>query len=553
MATRREAEKRTAGTILADSRGARKRFGFGGAPESAITSAPKQADQWFVEFTNITGSINDISAQAQSVSPITIQTTTQPVDRYGKREYIPTRVDFPEVTVTLYDTVDGKTMVFAKDIYAKMFKNSGLSVDAGNMQSTIEDINSGRKFPSGGTTASHKHFDKVTVYHFFGSFDQGNGFIQRIVLVNPVVTSITFSESDYSASALRTIQITLQPENVVFGTPTQPPAVPLWMQEGLEFILEDLSVDNSDFVTSRLRENLRINRELEQFEMDVDAANSARNEINRMNQQRQLADLQKFYQAMKKAENDRNSTNEEKQAAISNFLAARYEMQPIAVSTQMTETAERASTSEIEYKPTDILSQQATAGELHEEIMQRQAAERYEAAQIAAYRGRAFNQTQFQPSTQIPDSFVNNNNPFTPGTLNPGFNQTPTLPGSNMRATVGGDFYSSTDLASSIRNELVTAFFNGRRIDVSNITRDVTQGLLGNSGIGTLSGLSIGSKSRFGVAGDLIRDSLINNVRTSSNATENPNLSNTRTFTNPRTEKQSAISNITNLIRGRLR
>lgn len=552
MATRREAEARTAGTILADSRGARKRFGFGGAPESAITSAPKQSDQWFVEFTNTTGSVNDISGQAQSVSPITINTTTQPIDRYGKREYIPTRVDFSEVTVTFYDTVDGKTMIFAKDIYAKLFKNSGLNVDAGNMEATIEEINSGRKFPAGSPIASHKNFDKVTVYHFFGGFDIGNGFIQRIVLVNPVVTNITFSESDYSQSGLRTISISLQPENVIFGTPTQPPAVPQWMQEGLEFILEDLSVDNSDFVTSRLRENLKFKKEINEVARDADADKMARDAANEANQKKQLADLQKFYQAMKQVENDRNATNEDKERAIADFMTARSAMAPVAVRPEMTETAERAATSNIEYKPVDVASQQKAASDLHTQIMTKQAHNQYAASRMAAQRNEPY-QNQYQPSTEVPNTFVNNNNTFTSNTLDPNINQIPQIGGSTYTSQVGGDFYSSTDLASSIRNELITSFFNGRSPNINNVTRNVTQGILGNSGIGALKGLQIGSKSKFGVAGDLIRDSLINNTRTSNNLKPTSNTPVGGTTSSPKAQKQNAISSLTNLIRGRLR
>lgn len=566
MATRREAEGRTEGTILADSRGARKRFGFGGAPESAITTAPKMADQWFIEFTSTDGTVKDISAQAQSVSPITISTTTQAVDRYGRREYVPTRVDFPEVTVTFYDTVDGKTMVFANDIYSTFFKNSDLNVDSGVQPQTIEDINSGRKLPSSNAGSqipgesstfnsvipSHKNFDKVTVYHFFGSFDNGEGKIQRIVLVNPVVTNMTFSESDYSQSALRTITISLQPENIIFGTPTQPPAVPQWMQEGLEFILEDLSVDNSDFVTSKLRENLRIKRQINEYAMDPDAATAARNAINQQNQQQQLADLQKFYQAMRQAENDRNATDEEKAQAIADFMEARYSMSPVAVRPEMTETAERASTSDIQYRPTDIQSQQAAASELLSNIMSQQASEQMEARRLKYSRGQFYGNT-FEPSTEIPESFVNNSNSFTSGTLIPSLNQSPQLPGSNIAATVGGDFYSSTDLANSLRNELVTAFFNGRSIDLSNVTREVTQGILGNSGIGALSGLQIGSKSKFGVAGDILRDSLINRTRISNNSRPVTSSTINNSTSSPRTQRQSTISSITNLIRGRLR
>lgn len=319
MATRREAEGRTAGTILADSRGARKRFGFGGAPQTPIKSAPKFTDQWFIEFTNTTGSVNNISAQAQSVSPITIQTTTQPVDRYGRREYISTRVDFPEVTVTFYDTVDGKTMIFAKDIYAKFFKNASLGVDGEVMHETIEDINSGRKFPAGSSLASHKHFDKVTVYHFFGSFTTGDGTIQRIVLVNPTVTSITFSESDYSQSSLRTISITLQPENVVFGTPSKNPSVPLWMQEGLEFILEDFDVSKMSEFEKKIIEDLK----LQQLQMNTDNNSIVTTSANIQEQEQALEDLSKYYQELRRIENDPNSTDEDVANARNNFQQIR--------------------------------------------------------------------------------------------------------------------------------------------------------------------------------------------------------------------------------------
>jgi hypothetical protein len=118
---------------------------------------------------------------------------------------------------------------------------------------------------------------------------------------------------------------------------------------------------------------------------------------------------------------------------------------------------------------------------------------------------------------------------------------------------VGSDFYGSRDLASSIRNELVSSFFNGRKIDIGNITRDVTQGILGNSGIGNLTGLSIGSQSRFGIAGDLIRDSLISNSRVSNNARPVGSISTGSTSIAPRDSKQNSIQNIGNLIRRTLR
>ena len=327
-----------AARILADSKGASKRFGFGVGNKKPIKTAPKLTEQWFIEFIDTNDKLKDISAQAQSVSPITIQTTTQPIDRYGKREYIPTRVDFPEVTVTLYDTIDGKTMTFAEDIYAQFFKNAGLSIGSGT--STIEDINSGRHVPLSVKTESHKNFDRVTIYHFFGSFaDGGSGTIQRIVLVNPIVTSITFSESDYTGGSLRTISITLQPENIIFGTPEKDVANPRWIQNGEPTSKDSLSVDNSQTQQQKNRNDLGSTEIPTPSVFEGSTTTETLNvgtivgtsDNERSTTRRTLSDEEKAYvrelqrskSALDAVNNDPNSTEAEKEAALERWQEAK--------------------------------------------------------------------------------------------------------------------------------------------------------------------------------------------------------------------------------------
>ena len=217
--------------IIRDSSGARQKFGFGGEPGSAISSAPKLTNQWFLEFKTTDGkNAEEYSAYAKSVSPITIQTQTQPIDKYGRRIYVPTRVEFPEVSVSLYDKVDGSTMSFAQELYKRYFKNQDMNVDTGLANELNSTTNSGRKIVD--TDDTFRSFSSVTIYHWFG--DQKNGgHAQRIVLVNPVITSITFSNSDYAVSEARVIDITLQPENVVFGAMETESAIPNWMNLGI--------------------------------------------------------------------------------------------------------------------------------------------------------------------------------------------------------------------------------------------------------------------------------------------------------------------------------
>ena len=217
--------------IIRDSSGARQKFGFGGEPGSAISSAPKLTNQWFLEFKTTDGkNAEEYSAYAKSVSPITVQTQTQPIDKYGRRIYVPTRVDFPEVSVSLYDKVDGSTMSFVQELYKRYFKNQDMNVDTGLVNELDSTANSGRKLV--GTDDAFRSFSSVTLYHWFG--DQKNGgHAQRIVLVNPVITSITFSNSDYAVSEARVIDINLQPENVVFGAMESEAAIPNWMNLGI--------------------------------------------------------------------------------------------------------------------------------------------------------------------------------------------------------------------------------------------------------------------------------------------------------------------------------
>jgi hypothetical protein len=217
--------------IVRDSSGAAKKYGFSSSHGTALSSAPKLSDQWFLEFKTTDGkNAEEYSAHAKSVSPITIQTSTQPVDKYGKRVYIPTRVDFPEVTVSLYDKVDGSTMNFVNELYARHFKNSSMNVDTGLADELNSTASHGRKIVE--ADDAFKSFSSITVYHWFGD-QKGGGKAQRIVLVNPVLTSISFSNSDYSSSELRVIDINIQPENVIFGGIETEAAIPSWMNLGL--------------------------------------------------------------------------------------------------------------------------------------------------------------------------------------------------------------------------------------------------------------------------------------------------------------------------------
>jgi hypothetical protein len=260
MAEDRKSAKNTTRRILADSSNAKHRFGFAGEHGSPITSAPKLSDLWFIEFKTVSGLAFDkgvtvdVSALAKSVSHISLMTSSQPIDQYGKRVYIPTRIDFPEVTIQMYDTVDGKMFDLSRDIYSKFFKNQDAKVTSANAEEVLTSPHlHGRKIPDGKHNYYHQHFEKITIYHFFGNLDgpklgsspsslpqnAGHGTIQKIELINPLVTNLTFSSSDYSISELRTVDMTIQPENIRIEK-AEKVNFPAWMSTGMDYMLDEL-------------------------------------------------------------------------------------------------------------------------------------------------------------------------------------------------------------------------------------------------------------------------------------------------------------------------
>ena len=277
----RKSGKKTAKRVLADSANAKHRFGFSGEFGSPITqNAPKLSDLWYLEYIPVVdgrrGSTEGISALARAVSPISITTSTMPIDQYGKRIYVPTRVDFPEVNITMYDTVDGKMFNVAESIYNKFFKNQAAKVDGTNAESVLTDSHAyGRKIPDVHPDDGriiheyyHQHFEKIIIYHFFGNLEstiirpqdsdnpmfsgarannqqgtgshKGTGTIQKIELINPLVTNITFSGSDYSVGELSTMDFTIQPENVIIGN-CEKAIFPPWMTWGMDYMMDELS------------------------------------------------------------------------------------------------------------------------------------------------------------------------------------------------------------------------------------------------------------------------------------------------------------------------
>ena len=502
MATSKQAGQNKQGNILIqDNANARKRFGFGGV--GPITSAPKTGDMFYIEFhdmnkTTLPGSSGGFGSKlpfnkfAKAVSGVSVATTTQPIDRYGKRVYVPTRVDFPEVQLSMYDVVNGDMFTFAMGIYNQFFKNGQMRTDTSNIENSLRDLNAqGRKFSQKGKPF-HQSFEKVVIFHFFGNIDgsddplaQGefptgaprSGGIQKIELVNPLVTNITFSPSDYSDSQLRTIEMSLQPENVVFSTVSDDVPFPSWMTDGLPYDLEtaiseiesgDYSTFKTEFLNDKLNDLIKPNK-FDGTETFVPSTNEA--------YQKSLDSRQKFT-----AQN--NLINKQKQDELAKLYNA----------TQMNNLSTLGRKDGIDP------NQQFTAEQLEGFSSVLDAQNEIAEAEFEEAKSRH----QFIEAVPTEPRF---RDPFVPETKYP---QVADFANLGNTYDGGTGTYGGSNFGGAIKNELVNAFFNGRKINWGNIRNSAAQGIVGNSGTGTLQNLSKTSQSRFGIAGDLIRDGIKN-------------------------------------------
>lgn len=200
-------------------------YKFGLDSSGPTTSIPKMTDLWYAKIFDVNGTNLEVRHKnISSVSDINIQIATETVNQYGRRIHIPTRVDFPSVTITFYDTMDGAIFRMAREVYEYQFGNNGL-----NPESKFQMVNdfaglSGR-MPSNSNQQHWNYFTKIELWHM-----KSGGTYDRIVIVNPTVSAISFSDSNYTTSEVKTITMTMDPENIILRENDTDLSMPEWIR-----------------------------------------------------------------------------------------------------------------------------------------------------------------------------------------------------------------------------------------------------------------------------------------------------------------------------------
>lgn len=510
----------TGKNILRGGNNAGSKFGFSGNHGSPITAAPKWTDQYFVEFRTPNGVI-DYSSSVKRVSNIDIMTEYLPIDQYGKRIQVPTRVSFPEVTLDLYDVVNGKTFRLARQIYENYFKNNRINTSEGAMSAAVTDNNSGIKFTQS-TTQQFHYFSKITIFHFFGSTgSSGNGYLQKIELINPLVTAISFSESDYSSNDIRTVTLTVAPENVIIKdskTDIGTVASPKWMSLGMEYIEEYL---RNNFTSSGMAGDASDVQEIEDYINKLIGAGSqavGAGMVVDPNVERQVDEIysKTSYGAITGSEN----------AAIAARNALLTGIGPISRTQSEAETLNRE-------ENTLVLNQLARL---------------YNLTRISSDPATAKAQLQAAQSAAMPiqGSAIARSVEYVPNSTLYGTVPDFTNLGSSA---VGDDRFTGSDLMNAIKSELVNSFFNGTSFSLKNIGESAAQQILGNTGMGNVMFANQTASSEYGIAGDIIRDNLLQ-AGTSYAPSNNTVYRSVTTIPSDRDTTQGTVDSLRNLTRG---
>jgi hypothetical protein len=496
------------GRILAGNFGAQKRFGFS-QPKGTILSSrvPKFSDQYFVEFKSTNSQLDwqSFSSKVKSVSNIQLQTTSVTVDQYGKRVHVPTRVDFPEVTIEFYDTIDGDTFKLVSDIYENNFKNNTINTDNGALESAITDVNSGSKFT--GNQQLH-FFTNVKIFDFFGDIEEKqSGTIQKIELINPL------SPLDYSSSELRTISITLQPENIKISSKgVRDVTVPNWMTEGLEYLeTKAAGGSNQEDDPTRLIQQLgditratRTGGDIVGMLFDDETNEYIKfNSVESNEDSNGPARLAKLLSQIRDAvKTGGNLTGiYDKSDEISALIksagidASEDSNGPVRLTRQLSELREL----------TKLYNAVGTASTSDERIAAQEAfiAARNKVAPMPAqdlnynYSRSSRPGERVQMDTKLPNNIPDFSNTVTQG--------------------LGNSRFNTGTIQDIIKSSLINSFFNGTPLNFSSLGTQIAASIVGNSGVGYgLTAIPTAS-SRFGIGGDIIRDSINGAIRTSGN------------------------------------
>ena len=220
--------------FLRSPRTATRVFGLGN-PNQVVRAVPRTKFLFFVEFVlsaggraMITGNSDlntyignrGMSFKVKQIDKPKVTMTSADLNQYNKKRIAYTKLEYSDVSMKLYDTVDDSIMATWIDYFTYYFGDSRIKTGLGYGQSPIDPTftdESGWGFRP--ISEDTKFFDKITVYAFYANTYTAFSYI------NPKITQIDWQNKDYSSSDPEELSINFKYEAIeyeAFGKYAEP-------------------------------------------------------------------------------------------------------------------------------------------------------------------------------------------------------------------------------------------------------------------------------------------------------------------------------------------
>lgn len=191
----------------------------------AIQATPRHKFMFYACFTPGSGARganfqswqSGFAFQINKVDRAKASPKMQTLNQYNRKRSVHTGIEYPDLNLTLHDTVDDRVLRVWRD-YHKWYFGDGRPKNSTAWKSGViqgrEDfpVTNGWGFsPQGGTNGNNSFFDTLDVYTFYGKK------YTQVTFYNPKIEGITFDAMDASAtSELTTIDMTIKHEGFAY-------------------------------------------------------------------------------------------------------------------------------------------------------------------------------------------------------------------------------------------------------------------------------------------------------------------------------------------------
>jgi len=225
------------------------------SPGQLARAIPRNRFLYFVEFNqseggkSMTSNANfnthdaprGISFKVKQIDKPKINLTTVELNQYNKKTLAYTKIDYGDVTMRLYDTVDDTVLSMWVDYFTYYFGDSRPKtdlaydqspVDAGFVDSTgwgLRPLTDGTKF-----------FTSIRVYAFYANTYTSFSYM------NPRITSVDWTQKEYSSSEPEEVNVTFKYEAIKyekFGQPITDPEKFGWIVDNPDSLRRSSMVD----------------------------------------------------------------------------------------------------------------------------------------------------------------------------------------------------------------------------------------------------------------------------------------------------------------------